>query len=76
MGLTTVLYIHLHALGESPHIGPTALLHCMSALVAFCVTLSMCVLVKLHSVKNGDGISSNTDGTDFPVPGEHADLSF
>ena len=44
MGLTSVLYILLHVLGGSPHIGPTTLLHCTSAAVTFCVSLSMCVL--------------------------------
>ena len=44
----------------------------------------MCVIIvklaiesyaeELHSVRKGDGISSNTSGTDcpVPVPGEHA----
>ena len=47
----------------------------MSAAVAFCVMFAMCVNLamesytkELHSVRQGDGISSNTDGTECPVP--------
>ena len=43
MGLITVLHNHLHVLGESP-LGPTALLHCITAALAFCKTLSIRVL--------------------------------
>ena len=58
MSLTTFLYIHLHVLGESPHIGPTVLLHCMNAAVAFCVTLSnVSVIVSLASQELYQGTS-------------------
>ena len=32
-------------LGENPHIGYSALLHCMCAAVAYRVTLSMCLVL-------------------------------
>ena len=51
MGLIIVVYNHLQVLGVSPHVGPTALLHCMREAVAFFVMLRICSL-KLSLLSN------------------------
>ena len=52
-----------------------------SDVVNVSVVVKLAIEIKelyVGSVRQGDGVASNTDGTDcpVPVPGEHDDLSF
>ena len=51
MGRITVVYNHLQVLGVIPQVGPTALLHCISDVVAFFVMFVICSL-KLSLLSN------------------------
>ena len=42
IGRIVALYIQRQVLGVRPHVGPTALLHCMRFAVAFLVMFVMC----------------------------------